>query len=147
MLDSNLCDFYSLISELIEKEINEYFYEIDNLNNGLYNKKKNNNFETNKITNFIKNDTNKNLIITKMNIFLKIFTNYESKGKKFNLKKFPQKIVGDYIIMNINNTKEEVREIVKKVLVKYIKIFGNNIFYKLKLVIGNNQLTKIIHDN
>ena len=147
MLDSNLCDFYSLISELIEKEINEYFYEIDNLNNGFINRKTNNGFEINKFPNIIKNDTNKNLIITKMNIFLKIFTNDEFKVKKFNNKKFPQKIVGDYIIMNINNTKEEVREITKNVLVKYINIFGNEIFYKLKLVIGNNQLTKIIHNN
>ena len=147
MLDSNLCDFYSLISELIEKEINEYFYEIDNLNNGFINRKTNNGFEIKKFPNIIKNDTNKNLIITKMNIFLKIFTNDEFKVKKFNNKKFPQKIVGDYIIMNINNTKEEVREITKNVLVKYINIFGNEIFYKLKLVIGNNQLTKIIHNN
>ena len=31
-------------------------------------------------------------------------------------------------------------------MVKYINIFGNDIFYKLKLAIGNNELKKIIND-
>ena len=147
MLNSNLCDFYVLISELIENETNEYYYKIDAINNGNYNLKINNGFEINKIPNYLKNDSNKNLIIIKMNIFLNVFTNYELNTKKFNLNKFPQKNVEDYIIMNINNTKEEVREITKNVLLKYIHIFGNEIFYKLKLVIGNNEITKIIQDN
>ena len=147
MLESNLCDFYQLVSNLIENETSEYYYKIDVLNNGISNLKMNKGIEINRPGKNIKLDTNKNLILTKMNIFLKIFTNYERGIKKFNIKKFPKKIVGDYIIININNTKEEIRDITKKVLLKYINIFGNDIFYKLKLVIGNKQLVKVIHDN
>ena len=140
MLESKICDFYSLVSELIEEETNEYYYKIDILNNGNYNLKMNNSNEININPNNLKFDFNKNLIVKKMNIFLKIFTNYEFNIKRFNIKKFPKKLVGDYIIMNISNNKEEVRDISKNVLLKYINIFGNDIFYKLKLVIGNKEL-------
>ena len=94
----------------------------------------------------LKIELNKNLIIIKMNILLRIFINHENKIKRFNVNKFPKKLVGDYIVMNIGNIKEEVREITKSVLAKYINIFGNEIFYKLKLVLGNRELTKIIQD-
>ena len=146
MLNSKFCDFYTLISELISDETYEYNYKINIINNGNYNLNINNGIENN-INSKLKLFFNKNLIITKMNILLSIFTNCEEKIRNFNIKKFPKKPVGDYLIMNISNPKEEVREITKKVLVKYIKIFGNEIFYKLKLVIGNKQFTKIIQDN
>ena len=50
-------------------------------------------------------EISKQLIITKMNIFLEIFKKLE-KGKeniKIDVKKFPQNIVGDFIIININH--------------------------------------------
>ena len=146
MLDSNFCDFYLLVNELIENEENEYYSRMDNLNNRLNNLKMNKSQDINKNSNNVKMESD-NLIMTKMNIYLKIFNNYEYKIKKFNVKKFPHKILGDYLIMNINHSNEKIREITKNVLVKYINIFGNDIFYKLKLVIGNKELTKIIHDN
>ena len=146
MLDSNFCDFYLLVNELIENEANEYYSRMDNLNNRLNNLKMNKSQDINKNSNNVKMESD-NLIMTKMNIYLKIFNNYEYKIKKFNVKKFPHKILGDYLIMNINHSNEKIREITKNVLVKYINIFGNDIFYKLKLVIGNKELTKIIHDN
>ena len=49
--------------------------------------------------------------------------------------------------MNIHNPKSEIREIAKDVLVKYISIFGNHIFYKLKMIVGNKDLLRIIQDN
>ena len=62
------------------------------------------------------------------------------------MKKFPQNIVGDFIIININHPKEEVRDITKEVLIKYIHIFGNKIFNKLKLFIDNKELAKLFQD-
>ena len=146
MIDSELCDLNFLITELLKEETDEYYYKMNLLNNGNYNLNSNNGNEMS-TTNNINIFSYKHLTITKMNILLKVFSNYENKNKKFNIKKFPQKIVGDYIIININKTKEEIRKITKNVLVKYIQIFGNEIFYKLKLVIGNNELSRIIQDN
>lgn len=146
MLDSNFCDFYLLVNELIGNETNEYYYKMDTLNYRSNNLKMNKNQDINKSSNNVKIESD-NLIMTKMNIYLKIFNNYEYKIKKFNVKKFPHKILGDYLIININHSNEKIREITKNALVKYINIFGNDIFYKLKLVIGNKELTKIIHDN
>ena len=84
----------------------------------------------------------------KMNIFLKIFSDQEKLKKQINRRKFPENIVGDYLIMNLNNPKEEeVRQITKDVLVKYINIFGNQIFFKLKMIIGSKELLKKIQDN
>jgi hypothetical protein len=146
MIDSELCDLNLLITELLREETDEYNYKMNLLNNGNYNLNSNNDNEMN-TTNNLNIFSYKQLIIIKMNILLKVFDNHENKNKKFNIKKFPQKTVGDYIIININKTKEEIRKVTKNVLVKYIHIFGNGIFYKLKLVIGNNELSRIIQDN
>jgi len=146
MIDSEICDLNLLISELLKEETNEYNYKMNLLNNGNYNLNSNNDNEMN-TTNNLNIFSYKCLTIIKMNILLKVFDNYEKKTRKFNIKKFPQKIVGDYIVININKTKEEIRKITKNVLVKYIHIFGNGIFYKLKLVIGNYELSRIIQDN
>ena len=146
MIDSELCELNLLITELLREETDEYNYKMNLLNNGNYNLNSNNDNQIN-TTHNLNIFSYKHLTITKMNILLKVFDNYENKNKKFNIKKFPQKIVGDYIVININKTKEEIRKITKNVLVKYIHIFGNGIFYKLKLVIGNNELSRIIQDN
>ena len=146
ILESKICDFYSLVSDLIEEETKEYYYKVNIFNNGDYKLKINTINEMNFNSKNLKIELNKNLIIIKMNILLRIFINHENKIKRFNVNKFPKKLVGDYIVMNIGNIKEEVREITKSVLAKYINIFGNEIFYKLKLVLGNRELTKIIQD-
>ena len=136
MLETDFCEYNSLILELVEKDVNEFFDKLGILNN-------NYNFQLNKAQGIkgignlvnIKQDLSKQFIITKMGIFNEIFKKFEKdrKSEKFDVKKFPQNIVGDFIIININHPKEEVRDITKEVLIKYIHIFGNKIFNKLKL--------------
>ena len=146
LLDSKLCNYNSLIIELIENEVNEFFYKLNILKNDNLDLRKTNSRAMISQDFHNPKKINKNLVLTKMNIFLKIFSDQEN-SYKFDIKKFPENIVGDYIIMNINNPKEEIRQITKNVLVKYIHIFGNQIFYKLKMIIGNKDLLKIIQDN
>jgi len=150
ILDSNLCDYNLLIIELIENDVNEYFYKLNTLNSNNFSPRLNLSIasglshQIGKYNNII----NKNSIMMKMNIFLKIFSDQEKFRKQLHRKKFPENIVGDYIIMNLNSQKEEdVIQIAKNVLLKYINIFGNQIFYKLKMIIGNKELLKIIKDN
>ena len=150
MLDSNLCEYNSLIIELIEKEVNEYFYKLNTINNNNFTPRVNSSMEVIGLSHQIDKYkiTNKNSTIMKMNIFLKIFSDQEKLKKQINRRKFPENIVGDYLIMNLNNPKEEeVRQITKVVLVKYINIFGNQIFFKLKMIIGSKELLKKIQDN
>jgi hypothetical protein len=150
MLDSNLCEYNSLIIELIEKEVNEYFYKLNTINNNNLTPRVNSSMEIIGLSHQIDKYkiTNKNSTIMKMNIFLKIFSDQEKLKKQINKRKFPENIVGDYLIMNLNNPKEEeVRQITKDVLVKYINIFGNQIFFKLKMIIGSKELLKKIQDN
>ena len=149
MLETDFCEYNSLILELVEKDVNEFFDKLGILNN-------NYNFQLNKAQGIkgignlvnIKQDLSKQFIITKMGIFNEIFKKFEKdrKSEKFDVKKFPQNIVGDFIIININHPKEEVRDITKEVLIKYIHIFGNQIFNKLKLFIDNKELAKLFQD-
>ena len=91
---------------------------------------------------------NKNLFISIMKKFLKLFNKYEKyEFKKIDINKFPKTIVGDYIIMNLNHPNKEVVEITERVLIKYINIFGNQIFFKLELIIGKKDLNNIIQNN
>ena len=149
MLEADFCEYNSLILELVENDVNEYFNKLGILNNNNYNFQ----MSTSKgikgigITANLKPDLSKQLIITKMNIFLEIFKKFEkNENKKIDVKKFPQNIVGDFIIININHPKEEVRDITKEVLIKYIHIFGNQILGKLKMFIDNKELSKLIQD-
>ena len=48
--------------------------------------------------------------------------------------------------MNINHPKDDVREITKDVMVKFIEIFGNKIFNKMQMIIDDKELSRIIHD-
>ena len=48
--------------------------------------------------------------------------------------------------MNINHPKDDVREITKKVMIKFIEIFGNKIFKKMQMIIDEKELNKIIQD-
>ena len=149
LLDSNLCDYNSLIIELIENDVNEYFYKLNTINSNNFSPRVNLSMVSDLSHQIVKyNIINKSSIMMKMNIFLKIFSNQEKFRKKLYRKKFPESIVGDFLIMNLNNQKEEeVEQITKNVLIKYINIFGNQIFYKLKMIIGNKELLRIIEDN
>ena len=147
MLETDFCEYNSLILELVETDVNDYFNKIGVLNNNNYNFQMSSSKGILGIGNIgnLKPDLSKQLIITKMNIFLEIFSKFE-ENKKFDVKKFPQNIVGDFIIININHPKEEVRDITKEVLIKYIHIFGNQIMLKLKMFIKNKELMKLIQD-
>ena len=149
LLDSNLCNYNSLIIELIENDVNEYFYKLNTINSNNFSPRVNLSMVSDLSHQIGKyNIINKSSIMMKMNIFLKIFSNQEKFRKKLYRKKFPESIVGDFLIMNLNNQKEEeVVQIAKNVLIKYINIFGNQIFYKLKMIIGNKELLRIIEDN
>ena len=151
MLETDFCEYNSLILELVENDVNEYFNKLGILNNNNYNFQMSTSKGIKGIgsTVNIKPDLSKQLIITKMNIFLEIFKQFE-KNKENNkilaVKKFPQNIVGDFIIININHPKEEVRDITKEVLIRYIHIFGNQILNKIKMFIDNKELMKLIQD-
>ena len=84
-----------------------------------------------------------------MNIFLKIFSEIEKnkENKTLNEKNFPKEIVGEFIIINTDHPKEEVRKVTKNVLCKYIHIFGKDIIYKLKFFVGSKELNKLFQDN
>ena len=83
-----------------------------------------------------------------MDIFLRVLQNFNAAvlKKKTDKQKFPQNILGDFIIMNINHPKDEVREKTKDVMVNYIKIFGNKIFNKMEMIIDDKELSKIFKD-
>ena len=150
LLNSNLCDYNSLIIELIENEVNEYFYKLNILNHNDFGSRVNSNRVGIGISKGIVhfNYINKNLIISIMNIFLNIFNDYEKyANKKKDINKFPKNLVGDYIIMNLKHPNKEIVEIAKKVLIKFINIFGNQIFFKLELIIGKKDLTNIFQTN
>ena len=150
MLDSNLFDYNSLIIELVEQDVNEYFYKLNSINNNNFSSRVNLSLAAIGLSHHIDkyNIINKNSIMIKMNIILKILSDQEKFRKQLNRKKFPESLVGDYLIMNLYNSKdEEVIQITKNILVKYINIFGNEIYYKLKMFIGKKELMKIIQDN
>jgi len=150
MLNSNLCVYNSLIIELIQKEVNEYFYKLNYINKNNFSPRVNSSMAGIDLSYQINNYKieNKNSTMMKMNIFLNIFSDQEKFKKKLDKRKFPENLVEDYLIINLNNPKEEeVRQITKNVLVKYINIFGNQIFYKLKMIIGSKELQKKIQDN
>ena len=142
MLNSDFCEFNSLISELIETEVNRYYNKLEMQNNVNFS------FQLGSSRGIIIGNPinlSKQLMITKMNILLEIMSNKE-ENTKFDKKKFPQNLVGDFIIMNVNHAKEEVRDITKDVLIKYIEIFGNQILYKLKSIIDYKELMKLFQD-
>ena len=83
-----------------------------------------------------------------MDIFLRVLKNFNEsvKKNKTDKQKFPQNILGDFIIMNINHPKDDVRDITKDVMIKFIDIFGNKIFTKMQMIIDDKELSKIFQD-
>ena len=150
MLISNFCEYNSLITELVESDVDNFYKKIGiadraNINMG---KCLNNILSKGGMSN-IKIDATKELIVTKMNIFIKIFSDLENnkENKAINEKNFPKEIVGDFIIINVDHPKKEVRFVTKNVLLKYITIFGKDILYKLKYFVGSKELNKLFQDS
>ena len=147
MLDTDFCEYNTLLIELIENEIVNHFNKyLLNFNNN--NKYKYQNFYHDIINSKYNIRSSKQLIITKMSIFLKVLSNFQEavKKNKTDKQRFPQNILGDFIIMNINHPKDDVREITKDVMAKYIRIFGNSILNKMELIMDNKEINKIFQD-
>ena len=143
MLDSDFCEYNLLLSELIEKEL------IYQFNRTLEAKKNNNNQYS--IYDIYNNDTiipedksSNHLIITKMKIFLRALENFEDsvKKNKTDKQRFPKDILGDFIIMHINHPNNEVREITKKVAIRFIDIFGSDILEKMNIYLDEKDIIK-----
>ena len=149
MLNTDFCEYNTLLIELIENEVinqfNKYLLNLTMKNKYKYKFSFSDNFNYNN-KNEIK--SSKQLIITKMSIFLKVLNNFDEavKKNKTDKQKFPKNILGDFIIMNINHPKDDVRDITKDVMIKFIGIFGNKILNKLNLIMDDKELNKIIQD-
>ena len=133
-----------LLIELIEKEL------INPFNKNLEAKKNNNHnqylfYDNYNSNNIIPEDKSSNhLIITKMKIYLKaleIFDDAVTKNKT-DKERFPQNILEDFIIMNINHQNNDVREITKKVAIRFISIFGNDILEKMNFILDEKEIIK-----
>ena len=150
MLNTDFCEYNTLLIELIENEVfnhfNKYLLKINSNNKYRYKFASHDN-NINYI-NKHENKSSKQLIIAKMGIFLQVLKNFDNavKMKKTDKLKFPKNILGDFIIMNINHPKDDVREITKDVMIKFIEIFGNKIFNKLQMIIDDKELNKIFQD-
>ena len=143
--ETDFCEYNTLLIELIENEVFNHY------NKYLLSVNKNRRFRFSSYDDYnYKHEvkSSKQLIITKMDIFLRVLKNFNDavQKKKTDKQKFPQNILGDFIIMNINHPKEDVREITKDVMVKFIGIFGNKIFNKMQMVIDDKELSKIFQD-
>ena len=150
MLISNFCEYNPLITELVESDVDNFYKKIGITDKTDLNLEKclNNILSKGGMSN-IKIDASKELIVTKMNIFSKIFSDiqHNRENKTLNEKNFPKDLVGDFIIINIDHPKKEVRLTSRKVLSQYIHIFGKEIMFKLKYFVGSKELIKLFHDN
>ena len=147
MLDTDFCEYNTLLIELIENEVfnhfNKYLLKINSNN-----KSKKPSYDNLNYINKNEGKSSKQLIIAKMDIFLRVLKNFNEsvKKNKTDKQKFPQNILGDFIIMNINHPKDDVRDITKDVMIKFIDIFGNKIFTKMQMIIDDKELSKIFQD-
>ena len=144
MLESDFCGYNMLLIELIEKEL------INQFDKNLEAKKNHNHnqylfYDNYNSNNIIPEDKSSNhLIITKMKIYLKaleIFDDAVTKNKT-DKERFPQNILEDFIIMNINHQNNDVREITKKVAIRFISIFGNDILEKMNFILDEKEIIK-----
>ena len=144
MLDSDFCEYNMLLSELIEKETIYQFNKVleakkNNINNlfSVYDFYNNSN-------NIPEDKSSNHLIITKMKIFLKALENFDDsvKKNKTDKQRFPKELLGDFIIMHINHPNNEVREITKKIAIRFVDIFGNDIMEKMNIYLDEKDIIK-----
>ena len=151
MLETNFCEYNTLLVELIENEVVSHFSKYIfflNKNNGVRSKYTNKLFYFENINSKFEIRSSRQLIITKMEIFLRALNNFDDavENNKTDKQKFPSSLLGDFIIMYINHPKDDVREITKDVLIKYIDIFGNGIIKKMLMVMDEKEINKIFQD-
>ena len=79
-----------------------------------------------------------------MKIFLRALENFEDsvKKNKTDKQRFPKDILGDFIILHINHPNNEVREITKKVAIRFIDIFGSDILEKMNIYLDEKDIIK-----
>lgn len=145
MLESDFCEYNTLLTELIDKELiyqfNKYLEFKKNNNNNPYSPyDEYNNFNIN-----AEDKSSNHLIITKMKIFLNALENFDDavRKNKTNKESFPQNLLADFIIININHPNNDIREITKKVAIRYIDIFGNNIMEKMNIYLDEKDILRM----
>ena len=121
MLTLDFCDYNNLISELLEEELRHY--------DSKYIPK------------------SPHLIIGKLEIFRSVFDSFDEavKSKRTSQESFPSNLVMDYLIMNVNNSKSEVRKLCRLNISKFINIFGVNKIKKRLEKIEERELMKLIN--
>ena len=102
MLTLDFCDYNNLISELLEEELKH--------SDSKYIPK------------------SPNLIMGKLSIFNKVFDEFDDSvnSKRTTKESFPSNLIMDYLILNVNNNKSEVRKLTRSIISKFIRIFGVN---------------------
>ena len=122
MLTLDFCDYNNLISELLEEELKHY--------DSKYIPK------------------SPNLIMGKLEIFNSVFDQFEEavNSKRTSLETFPSNLVMQYLIMNVNNSKSEVRKLCRLNISKFIRIFGVNKIKKKLEKIEERELVKLINE-
>ena len=122
MLTLDFCDYNNLISELLEEELRHY--------DSKYIPK------------------SPHLIIGKLEIFQSVFDDFDQavKSKRTSQESFPTNLVMDYLIMNVNNSKSEVRKLCRLNISKFINIFGVNKIKKRLEKIEERELLKLINE-
>ena len=122
MLTLDFCDYNNLISELLEEELKHY--------DSKYIPK------------------SPNLIIGKLDIFNSVFDKFNEaiNSKRTSLETFPSNLVMEYLIMNVSNSKSEVRKLSRLIISKFINIFGFNKIKKKLEKIEERELIKLINE-
>ena len=122
MLTLDFCDYNNLISELLEEELKHY--------DSKYIPK------------------SPNLIMGKLEIFNSVFDQFDEavNSKRTSLETFPSNLVMQYLIMNVNNSKSEVRKLCRLNISKFIRIFGVNKIKKKLEKIEERELIKLINE-
>ena len=122
MLTLDFCDYNNLISELLEEELRHYDSK------------------------YIPRSPH--LIIGKLEIFQSVFDDFDQavKSKRTSQESFPTNLVMDYLIMNVNNNKSEVRKLCRLNISKFINIFGVNKIKKRLEKIEERELLKLINE-
>ena len=122
MLTLDFCDYNNLISELLEEELRHYDSK------------------------YIPRSPH--LIIGKLEIFQSVFDSFDEavKSKRTTPEGFPANLVMDYLILNVNNNKSEVRKLCRLNISKFINIFGVNKIKKRLEKIEERELLKLINE-
>ena len=122
ILNQNILNYNSMITNLLNNDINDNVY---NSFNGSQNLK----------------------IYSKLNIIKKILENYDNilEYKYSTKESFPKDVILDYIFININNKKLEIKSIIRELISLATKIFGlQDIKNKLEFYLDNdNEIMKL----